>query len=382
MSKCSRCLLDETVPELTINDKGWCQYCDVYDRLTLSYPEGDAGQAIWNNIYKEIKATKSKYDCIVGISGGVDSSYTLLQAKKLGLNPLAVHCDTGWNSKAAVVNIKNACSKLNVELYTLVVDWEEFRDIQRAFLRSSTPDADIPADMAILSTLFKIAGKFGIKHILNGHSFRTEGVSPVGWTYYDGTYIKNIQKKFGAMKMKKFPNFTMYDYAYHVLFRRTKIVQFLNYFDYSKEQAKEVLKAELDWKDPGGHHHENGFTHFFQSYYLPKKFNIDKRKVKLSAEVLSGRKSREEALVEIKGIDYPVDMEVIEYAQKKLELSSEEFQKIMNDKPKSFLDYKTNANFISNVWFVVEVLYKIGIVQDLVYHKYKILKESVVAKRK
>jgi N-acetyl sugar amidotransferase len=380
MSKCSRCLLDETVPELTINDKGCCQYCDIYDRLCKNYPEGEKGQEQWNKILTEIKSTKGKYDCIVGISGGVDSTYTLLQAKKLGLNPLAVHCDTGWNTKAAVMNIKNACSKLNVELVTLVVDWEEYRDLLRSFLRASTPDADIPADMAALATLFKVAGKYKIKHILNGHSFRTEFMTPVGWTYYDGQYIKSVQKQFGNKKLKKFPNFTIAHYIRHVIIRRTKIVQFLNYIDYSKEMAKEVLVKELDWKDPGGHHHENSFTHFFQSYYLPTKFNIDKRKVKLSADVLSGRKTRENALDELK-IDYPVDMEIVNYVIKKLQLSQEEFNQIMNKKPKSFFDYKTNANFISNVWWGIELLYKIGIVQDLIYHKYKMLTNIINKKR-
>lgn len=380
MSKCSRCLLDETVPELKINDKGWCQYCEIYDRLCINYPIGEKGKEKWNQILVAIKASKSKYDCIVGISGGVDSTYTLLQAKKMGLNPLAVHCDNGWNTKIAVTNIKKACSILNVELVTLVIDWEEFRDLQRSFLRSSTPDADIPADIAILATLFRVASKYKIKYILNGHSFRTEFMNPIGWTYYDGTYIKNIQKQFGEKKLKKFPNFTISEYVKHVIIKRTKIIQFLNYVDYSKEQAKEILVTELDWKDPGGHHHENSFTHFFQSYYLPTKFGIDKRKVKLSADVLSGRISRNQAIDELK-ITYPIDMQVVDYAIKKLQLSQDEFNSIMNEKPKSFLDYQTNANFISRVWWGIDFLYKIGIVQDLVYHKYKNLTEIMKKKK-
>jgi len=380
MSKCSRCLLDETVPELKINDKGWCQYCEIYDRLCINYPIGQKGQEKWNQILAAIKATKSKYDCIVGISGGVDSTYTLLQAKKMGLNPLAVHCDTGWNTKIAVTNIKKACSILKVELVTLVIDWEEFRDLQRSFLRSSTPDADIPADIAILATLFRVASKYKIKYILNGHSFRTEFMNPIGWTYYDGKYIKNIQKQFGEKKLKKFPNFTIIEYVKHVIIKRTKIIQFLNYFDYSKEQAKEILITELDWKDTGGHHHENSFTHFFQSYYLPTKFGIDKRKVKLSADVLSGRITRHQGIDELK-ITYPVDMQVVDYAIKKLQLSPDEFNSIMNEKPKSFLDYKTNANFISRVWWGIDFLYKIGIIQDLVYHKYKNLTKIMKKKK-
>ena len=380
MSKCSRCLLDETVPELKINDKGWCQYCEIYDRLCINYPIGEKGQEKWNQILAAIKASKSKYNCIVGISGGVDSTYTLLQAKKMGLNPLAVHCDTGWNTKIAVTNIKKACSILKVELVTLVIDWEEFRDLQRSFLRSSTPDADIPADIAILATLFRVASKYKIKYILNGHSFRTEFMNPIGWTYYDGTYIKNIQKQFGEKKLKKFPNFTISEYVKHVIIKRTKIIQFLNYVDYSKEQAKEILVTELDWKDPGGHHHENSFTHFFQSYYLPTKFGIDKRKVKLSADVLSGRISRHQGIDELK-ITYPIDMQVVDYAIKKLQLSQDEFNSIMNEKPKSFLDYQTNANFISRVWWAIDFLYKIGIVQDLVYHKYKILTKIMKKKK-
>jgi N-acetyl sugar amidotransferase len=382
MSKCNRCILDETVPELSIGSNGWCQYCDIYDNLSENYPIGAEGSVQLQKILDKIKSGKNKeFNCVVGVSGGVDSTYTLLQAKKLGLKPLAVHCDTGWNTKEAVMNIRSACSKLNVELYTLVVDWEEFKDLQRSFLLASTPDADIPADMAILATLFKVASKKGIKYILNGHSFRTEGVSPVGWTYYDGLYIKSVQKKFGTMRLKKFPNFTMVDYVYHIIIRKRKLIQFLNYFDYSKDAAKLELIKELDWKDPGGHHHENGFTHFFQSYYLPKKFNIDKRKTKLSAQVLSGKITRDNAVHQIESSTYPIKIDVVNYAQKKLQFSGEEFEQIMRNKPKSFLDYKTNANFISKVWFVIEVMYKLGIIQELIYHKYKMLTRILAEKK-
>jgi len=371
---CKRCVLDYTVPELFLDDNGVCQYCNIYDNLDQLYPISQEGDSTLNDLLQKIKKSRKRnYDCIIGVSGGVDSTYTLWLAKKLGLAPLAVHCDTGWNTGIAVKNVKNICDKLEVDLATNVLNWEEFKDIQRSFIYASTPDADIPADIAILATLFKVAKKEGVTYILNGHSFRTEGISPIGWTYYDGHYVRKVHKMFGKVKMRGYPNFTIKDYIYYVNLSRIKMVQFLNYFDYSKDAAKELLLNDLDWKDTGGHHHENVFTHFFQSYYLPVKFNIDKRKTKLSAQILSNQIDREKALEILNENVYPFDQEIVDFAIEKLDFEKKEFDEIMKATTKSFRDYPSYFNLITKFWFIIEFLFKMGFIHKLIYVKYKTL---------
>lgn len=367
---CNRCVLDTTVPEIVFNSDGVCQYCSIYDEMDKKYP---INKQLFNLYINKIKkdGKNKKYDCIVGVSGGTDSSYTLYLAKQNNLRPLAVHFDCGWNSKVAVENIKKLCKKLDVDLFTYVVNWEEFKELQKSFLFASTPDADIPTDIGILGTLFRTAKKERIKYILNGHSFRTEGIAPIGWTYYDGYYLKKIQKKFGKKKLKTFPNFTIYDFVKYNFIKKIKVIQILNYIEYSKKNAKELLKKEFDWKDSGGHHHECVYTHFFQSYYLPEKFNIDKRKTEFSAKILSKQITRKEALLYINNNTYPKDLEVIKYTKNKLEISEADFNNIMKNKVKSFMDYPSYVSLFKTFKFFIKLMYKLKLIPDIVYLKYK-----------
>jgi N-acetyl sugar amidotransferase len=370
--RCTRCVLDTSVPELTFDENGVCQYCKIYDELNKLYPLDDTADTRLNDLIREVKAKggSKKYDCIVGVSGGTDSTYTLLTAVKHGLRPLAVHFDNGWNSRVAVANIKKACNKFNVDLFTYVVDWEEFKDLQKSFLKASTSDAETPTDVGILSTLFRVADKEKIKYILYGHSFRTEGIAPIGWTYYDGKYIKGIQKRFGKLKLKTFPNFTLTDFVYYNYFKRLCMIPILNYVDYNKAEAKNTLRQELDWEDSGGHHHESIYTHFFHSFMLPEKFNIDKRKVQLSAQVLSRQIPRSEALATL-ATRYPVDERIVAYAIEKLGLSKEEFEQIMNDKPKSFKNYPSYLRLLKLFKGPFKIAHDLKIIPELLYLKYK-----------
>lgn len=306
---CSKCILDTTVPELVFDTNGVCQYCKIYQELDDIYPLNQKGEErLRTLVNKIVRGGRNKeYDCVLGVSGGTDSTYTLYKTVQLGLRPLAVHFDNGWNSKLAVRNIKKACEKFQVDLITHVVDWEEFKDLQISFLKASTPDAEIPTDVGIHATLIKIAAREGIKYVLNGHSFRAEGVSPIGWTYMDGKYIRSIQKRFGKAKLNTFPNFMMWDLIYYTIIKGIKVVPILNYFDYDKTSAKSLLSNELDWEYSGGHHHESIYTKFFQSYLLPQKFKIDKRKTELSAMILSGHISRNEALEKLQSTPYHID---------------------------------------------------------------------------
>lgn len=370
---CSRCILDSSVKDIWFDTSGECKYCKIHNELERRHPLGPRLEEELNNIVEKIriKGKNKKHDCIVGISGGRDSTYTLLTAVKLGLRPLAVHFDNGWNSDVSVQNIKKACDKLNVELETIVADWEEFKDLQIAFLKASTPDADVPTDYAIYSVLYHVANKEGIKYILNGHSFRTEGTSPISWTYMDPLYVKSVHKMFGKLRrFKSFPHMSTLKLQYYIWLKKIREIRLMEFMDYNKKEVDVVLKNELDWEYYGGHHHENHYTKFFQSYYLPKKFNIDKRKTELSALVRSGQISREEAIKEIESSPYYFEQATVDYAINKLGISSLEWEEIMNAPIKSHDDYKTLLPLIRLLRWPIKIATKLKILPHILYLKY------------
>ena len=370
---CTRCILDTTIADIWFDEKGVCKYCHIHDEMEKIHPLELKGQIRLDQLIKKVKkAGKNKaYDCIVGVSGGRDSTYTLLKAVELGLRPLAVHFDNGWNSEISTSNIKNACEKLNVELHTVVADWEEFKDLQIAFLKSGTPDADIPADYAIYSVLYDVANKEQIKYILNGHSFRTEGTSPVSWTYMDGRYIKDVYKRFGSnKKMVSFPVMSMLKLVYYSFVKNIKEVRILEYINYVKKDVDDRLIKELGWKYYGGHHHENTFTQFFQSYYLPQRFNIDKRKTELSAMIRSGQIIRDDAIAVINKNQYEYDKNIIDYVISKLGLGKAEFQEIMSAPKKTHDDYRTYLPVIRLFKYPIKLACSMGILPHIFYLKY------------
>lgn len=368
---CTKCVLDTTVPDITFDNKGVCQYCKIYDEMALSYPLDNTTEQNLHRLIKHIKAKgkNKKYDCIIGVSGGTDSSYTLYLTKKFGLRPLAVHLDNGWNSKIAVKNIKSLCDQLKVDLQTYVIDWEEFKSLQRSFLKASVPDAEIPTDVAIHATLIRYASIEGIKYVLNGHSFRTEYIMPLTWTYMEGKYIKSVNKSFENYPLRTFPNFTIRDVLFYNIVKGIKVIPFLNFFNYNKEEAKSLLLENFGWQYSGGHHHESIYTKFFQSYLLPQKFNIDKRKVELSAMLLSGHISRAEALEELK-TPYEFEQQVVDYAINKLELSIEEFQEILKLQVKSFKDFNTYYPIILRFKGLIKFATSINLLPKLLYYKF------------
>lgn len=370
---CSRCILDTTVTDIWFDDKGVCKYCYIHDEMDKTHPLGKKGEELLENKIRAIKedGKGKKYDCIVGVSGGRDSTYTLLTAVKLGLRPLAVHFDNGWNSEIAVENIKKATNKLNVDLHTVVADWDEMKSLQRAFLKASVPDADVPTDYAIYSVLFEMAVKEKVKYILNGHSYRTEGTSPVSWTYMDGRYIKDVLNKFGEIKMiKSFPILSMSRLIYITLLKKIKEVRLMEFIDYRKKEVDKVLELELDWQYYGGHHHENTYTEFFQSFLLPNKFKIDKRKTELSAMVRTKQISREEALDVINHNRYEYNQEVVDYAISKLGFSKVEFEEIFNYPIKSFNDFKSYYAIIKTLHYPIKIACDLHLLPKIFYLKY------------
>jgi N-acetyl sugar amidotransferase len=369
---CSRCILDDRIPGIIFDENGVCQYCKIHDELKKIYPLNNKGQENLNNLIKKVrrKGKRKKYDCIIGVSGGTDSTYTLYQLVKLGMRPLAIHFDNGWNSDIAVRNVKNACSRLNVDLYTYVVEWEEFKDLQISFLKASTPDAEIPTDVGIHSILVKTAAKEGVKYVFNGHSFRAEGLMPIGWTYMDGKYIDYVHKKFGSIKLKTFPNFKIIDILYYNIILGIKVIPILNYFKYEKAKVKPFLEKELGWRDYGGHHHESVYTKFYQSYLLPRKFNIDKRIVDYSAMIREGIIDKETAIKELERNPHHVKNEIIDYTISKLGLTKEEFNNIMNLPVKSFNDYPNYYKIIKFLKIPINLFVKLGLIPKLLYLKY------------
>jgi N-acetyl sugar amidotransferase len=372
MKVCKRCLLDTTVSSITFNSVGICNYCEKHDSLAEYYDKYLTTEEDY--IFKKVDEIKNKgkgkeYDCIVGLSGGTDSTYILLTAKKMGLRPLAVFFDNGWSSETSVSNIKNAIDKLQVDLITYVVDWVEFKDIQLSFLKASVPCIEVPTDIAISGVLYKIANERGIKYILNGMSFRTEGTVPLDWSFIDGTYVKNVQKQFGTHKFKSYPMFTIYDMAYYTFIKKIKMLPMLNYIEYDKLEARKVLESELNWKYYGGHHYENLYSAWAFGWYTNTKFNFDKRKVSLSGPIRTGTLTRENALKELaEKPNLPDDL--TEYVIKKLEIDRTQFNQILENKNKSFRDYKTSYNVILKFKFLIKFFVDKGILSPVIYQKF------------
>jgi N-acetyl sugar amidotransferase len=309
---CSKTIMDTTAdPDIVFDEDGVSNYVKKYtDFVQTRIPSDADAPVLLEKIVAQIKQAgkNNEYDCIIGVSGGVDSTYTAYYAKKiLGLKPLAVHMDNGWNSELAVSNIEKILKKLDIELHTEVLDWEEFKDIQLSFLKASTPDGEVPTDHAIWGILYRVAVKYNIKYIISGTNARTEGILPRSWAqgHIDTAYLKDIQKQFGSKQIKSFPLLSPFHLFYYIALKRVKKVNLLDYIPYSKKEAMRVLIDELGWVYYGGKHYESVYTRFFQGFILPKKFKIDKRRAHLSTLVCAGEISREEAVVEISKPEYP-----------------------------------------------------------------------------
>lgn len=349
MRVCTRCVMDTTDNEITFDEQGVCNHCHFFDSFSR-YRWKKEGLDDLMELVDEIKnKEKNKlYDCIIGLSGGVDSSYLLYFAvKKLGLRVLAVHIDAGWNSLVAVSNIEKLVNGLGVDLHTIVIDWEEMKDVQVAFLKSGVANCDAPQDHAFFSALYDFAIKMKIKYILTGANIATESVLPISWGHFamDGIHLRDIHKQFGDKKLKRFPvtGFFKY-YFYYPYFANLKVLAPLNYINYQKKEAIKELVQEFGWENYGRKHSESIWTKFFQNYFLPVKFGFDKRKAHLSSLILSGEMFREEALNELQKSlynEYELKQD-ISYIQNKLEFTPQEWENIMQVPIRSYREYKNN----------------------------------------
>ncbi|KZN40506.1 N-acetyl sugar amidotransferase [Pseudoalteromonas luteoviolacea] len=340
---CTRCIYDSEVPNITFNEEGVCSYCTQIDELSEQFPNDERGEAELQRLVDEMKEAGKgkKYDALIGVSGGCDSSYLMhLMTKKYGLRLLAVHFDNTWNSTVATENIHCVTEKLGIDLYTYVVDANEFDDMILAHLKAGVKEIENPTDIGLATTMNMAAEKYGIKYKIDGHSFRTEGSAPMGWIYMDAKYIDSVHKEYGTVPMKTFPNLWLSKQLKWMLFNQIKSIRPLYYLEYDKEAAKAMLTKEYGWVWYGGHHLENRTSSFFHSYFFPKRWNTDFRIAGYSAYCRDGRMTREEALALMKEEPH-IEDGLLEFYKKRLNLSDEEFDRLMSLPKKHYTDFKT-----------------------------------------
>jgi len=341
--------MDTTDPDIVFDSDGVCNHCTNSIERLKQPPYGlhpKEKEAALNQLIEKIKAKgKSKqYDCVIGLSGGVDSSYVAYLVKKWGLRPLAFHMDNGWNSEEGVKNIENICKILNIRLTNIVLNWENYKDLQLAFLKASTPDSEIPTDNIITKLLYQTADKHGIKYILSGYNLSSESILPSAWSqgHIDKKYIKAIYKQFGKQRIIKSPLVSIYQIIAYRLFRQIKTINILDYIDYDKEFAKKILIKELAWQNYGRKHGESVYTKIVQEYILPVKFGFDKRKAHLSSLIVAGQINRNEAIDRLSESLYVDEQSVqrdIDFLCSKFEIAKEDFEKIMILPVKFIHDY-------------------------------------------
>ena len=347
---CTRCVMDVSDPEISFDEDGVCNHCHRFDEIAEKhwFPD-ERGARILAEQVERIKAAGAgrDYDSIMGLSGGVDSSYLAVKMVELGLRPLVVHVDGGWNSELATNNIEQLVKRLNLDLHVHVVNWREMQDLQVAYLRSGVANQDVPQDHAFFAELLRVGRKHRIKHVISGSNYATESILPSAWGYnaMDLTNLRAIHKTYGNIRLREYPTVSFLEW--YVTYPRLLGVQFfrpLNYMPYDKKAAKDLLISEYGWKDYGGKHYESRFTKFFQGYYLIERFGYDKRRAHLASLVVSEQMTREEALTELEKPAYPANQlpEDVEFIRKKLGLSQEQFDEIMNANRHMATDFKSD----------------------------------------
>ena len=351
---CKNCVMDITDSKITFDEKGVCDHCNTfYKEILPKWHTDEKGDKNLKAIIEKIKeeGNGKDFDCLMGMSGGIDSSYLLnVMVEKYGLRPLVFHVDAGWNSQIAVNNIERLVDGLGLDLYTEVINWEEMKDLQLAFFKSGVSHIDTPQDHAFFATMYKFASKHNIKYILTGGNYSTECVrNPLEWMYYqsDSIQLKDIYKKHGTGKLKDYPvTNILWHKVYLPYIKKIKLIRPLDFFPYNKDEAMQSLVDKFGYQKYPQKHFESRFTRFYESYWLPKKFGFDTRKVQYSSLILTNQMTRDEALEKLKSPAY--DPETIhqdfEYIATKLGISVEELQSYMDAPNKTYKDYKSQEN--------------------------------------
>lgn len=345
---CTKTVMDTSDPWIKFDSDGICNhYHSASQRLRDELLDGNSGREQLFKVAEKIKREGhgKPYDCILGVSGGADSSYVAVLARELGLRPLAVHLDNGWNTDTAVSNIEALLQFCDMDLYTHVVNWEEFRDIQRSLFRASLANIEVATDHAIFALLYQIGARYGIRHILTGSNLETETIMPDSWGYdaRDARHIRSVKRLFGDpnIKMTTYPRLEPWTFAYYTFVGKMRMLPLLNFGTYNKAVAVNRMQQLFGYKSYARKHGESKFTRFFQEYYLPTKFRADKRRAHFSSQIVAGMMTREEALSALETPLYdPIELEIdIDYITKKLGFSQDEWSAIMSDAPRSFRNY-------------------------------------------
>lgn len=355
--RCTRTIMDTTDPDIWFDKDGVSSHALYFDEVfgpeLVRAQRGERLGELEALVDSIKKAGEGKpYDCIIGVSGGVDSTYLAMQAVRMGLRPLLVHFDSGWNSELAVGNIHNLVTTLGLDLYTHVVDWREMKDLQLSFFKASLANCDVPTDHAFGWVAYQQAKKYGVKYILSGGNAATESVLPDAWGYNsdDARHVRAVQKRFGTVKLKTYPLMGMFQrHIWYPLVRGIKTVRPINYMPYEYADAKKDIAESVGWRDYGGKHYESVFTRYFQGYYLPHKFGYDKRLAHYSSLILSGQITRDEALKLMESTNYPEDLrkQDHEFIAKKLGLTVAELEQIIALPPVDYTAYPNSERLWS-----------------------------------
>lgn len=370
--------MDTTASGIVFDSAGECNFCKLHDKLERQYPLNDLGKRDFERLIEKIKLSgkENKYDCIIGVSGGRDSTYLLYLAKKvLGLRPLTAHFNDGFDNPIAGENIKNAVRKLGVELRTITSDWRESKEIRLSFLKASVPNLEVGTDLGIFASLYGIAVTEGVKYILTAHSFRTEGISPLTWNYIDGRYLKNIVSAFGKVNLRKWRprdpgyNLGLSHLFYYIAIKGIRTVTPMYYINYVRGEGEAIIRNELNWVNPGAHY----FDDLWQSllYYVYRvKFNVDKRKFNYSALIRSGQMKREEALERVQSVYAIEDPKIIDLCIKRLGITHKDIEEFMGYPPKTFFDYPTYYGFLKLFKFPIKLASRMQIIPAGAYDKF------------
>jgi len=374
---CAKGIWDESIPGIKFDKDGVSNYAKIQLKLMEDFPRGEEGRRKWLEIVRDakVKGKNKKYDGIVGVSGGTDSSYLLHLLKTVyDLRILAVNLDNGWNSEIAVRNIQKMTKILDIDLETYVIDYEEIKDLFRCYMFASLPWIDAPSDIAIQNVLYLIADRLNVKYIFVGNDFRSEGKQPTEWTYSDMKQLHHLHKVYGTKRLKTYPKMSILKFIYLSYFKNIKMIYPYNYLEYSKKEAQKFLKENYGWEYYDEHHHENLFTKFAIGYWQYKKFGIDKRKITYSAQILSNQITKEEALKIISKEPYNTSEinKDLEYILNKLDLTKDDFDKIWDKPNKTFRDYPSYYHYFEKFYdYLWPLLSKIIQVKPKVFYEFE-----------
>lgn len=366
MKACKKCLFTEVDhPGIQLDKDGVCDICKINQHRINQVNSYKSPELLNKFIINVKKSKKRKYDCLIGISGGTDSSYMVYLAKKWGLNPLLMHVDGGWNSETSVINIERIVEKSGFDFVTEVLPWHEMRDLQTAFIKANVIDIDLPFDNAMLKYNYLIASKYRIKYILNGYSTTTEGIMPPRFTHYkmDKRNLIDIHKMHGNLPLEQLNLLGTFEYMYYNRVKKIRFVHPLNLIEYNKKEAQEIIEKEFDWQNYGGKHYENVFTRFYQGHILPKKFNVDKRKSHLSMLICDNQMTKEETQ-KLLFSSPPYPSELLErddriFFCKKLKLTPDEFDEYMNSPEVSHRKFKSDLDIYDFFRPIYRILKKV-----------------------